>query len=105
MATVAEAMIDLRTPAFEFEPCPITMYVPVRTRRAARGNGQIGHREAFVLMHVDGITEVVTISKLVGLPVADVLECFERLVELGLVELRIPEPAVPGDSGVFLALR
>uniref|UniRef100_UPI00397B1A94 hypothetical protein n=1 Tax=Salmonella sp. SAL4355 TaxID=3159876 RepID=UPI00397B1A94 len=80
-------------------------HVPRRTGRAAKKAIDIGHREAFVLMHVDGITEVVTIANLVGLPVAEVIECFQRLVDVGMVTLTIPEPAAPGDSGVFLALK
>ncbi len=101
-ASIVEIPVARRPPAFALEPCPIWMHVPVRTRRSAAGN-DIGHREAFVLMHVDGITEVVTIAKLVGLPVSEVLACFARLVDAGLIDLTIPEPALPGQSGVFRA--
>jgi hypothetical protein len=55
-------------------------------------------------MHVDGITEVSTIAKLVGLPLADVASCFDVLVQLGLVNLTVPPPADAFSSGVFLAL-
>jgi hypothetical protein len=67
--------------------------IPVCTRQC--GGLPIGHRAAFVLMHVDGTTDVRSIAKMVGLPLADVIACFEELVDVGLVDLGFAE------SGVF----
>jgi hypothetical protein len=102
LALLAEAGQDFRTPAFVGGQCPLMMNVPILTGRGSKGS--LGHREAFLLMHVDGISEIATISKLVGLPLNEVVSCFRELEAAGLVALTIPEPAAPGDSGVFLAL-
>lgn len=55
-------------------------------------------------MHVDGISEIATIAHLVGLPLTDVIACFEELAEAGLVELTTAI-APPMESGVFPTLR
>jgi hypothetical protein len=75
--------------------------VPVRTRRAP---GRIDHRALFVLMHVDGISEVSAIARLVGLPSAEVIAYFKELAAADLVVLT-DAPPPPAESGVFPIVR
>jgi hypothetical protein len=60
-------------------------------------------------MHVDGITAIISIAKLVGLPLGEVIACFGDLAETGLVDLWVAGQRVGGDedvgaSGVIVTL-
>lgn len=66
---------------------------------------RLGHREAFLLMHVDGVTTLLAIAKMVALPLDEVMECFEELEASGFIEFVAPgESTSVGRSGVFLKL-
>jgi hypothetical protein len=57
-ALLAEAGRDFGLPPIiKARPFAIEMAVPVRANRCSSPN--IGHRAAFVLMHVDGITAII----------------------------------------------
>ncbi len=65
-------------------------------------SAQTGHRAAFLLAHVDGVSTIAEIAAVAALPVREVIACFVRFVELGVVELlgAQTQPA-PCASGVF----
>ncbi|MDF2692450.1 MAG: hypothetical protein K0S65_833 [Labilithrix sp.] len=64
---------------------PLDLVVPVRKRASVDGAPL---RAAFLLSHVDDHMSIAEIALTAQLPVADVIECFVLLADLGVVELR-----------------
>ena len=79
-------------------PLPIDLTVPTRIRSSAVE--RVSLRAAFLLSHVDDRMSVAELATCAQIPLADAIECFTRLAELGLVELRgvtSRSPAPPSD--------
>jgi hypothetical protein len=75
---------------------PLDLAVPVRKRASADGAPL---RAAFLLSHVDDRMSIAEIAESAQIPIADAIECFVLLGDLGVVELRsAAAPIEPPDA-------
>lgn len=93
---------DVEALAVAFKPSqkqlPLDLAVPIRKRGSADGAPL---RAAFLLSHVDDRLTIAEIASCAQIPVAEVIDCFTLLSDLGVVELRTLPAAVtePPQSG------
>lgn len=87
--------------ALPFEPHP---NVPEAIPRRVPGADAtvLPHAGAYVLMHVDGVSSIKTISEVADLPLEEVMMYFLELAALGIVTMneRRPLESMPPDSHV-----
>jgi len=84
-------------PDAKVAPLPLDLCVPVR-RRASSADGT-PFRAAFLLSHVDDHSTIGEIALAAQLPVADAIEAFQLLADLGLVEIRGTTPRQTATRG------
>jgi hypothetical protein len=76
---------ETRLPQQTRAQLPLDLSIPVRRRASVDG---VPLRAAFLLSHVDNHMSITDIAATAQLPVADVIESFILLADLGVVELR-----------------
>lgn len=72
---------------------PLEDAVPIRRRASSVDGAPL--RAAFLLSHVDGRMSITEIATSAQIPLADAIECFTLLADLGLVELRAASFSTP----------
>ncbi len=78
---------------------PMDLFVPVRTPASTAG---LDLRAAFLLLHVDGQSNISEIAACAQLSLQDVVSSFLRLVALGVVEMTGSSNALRApESGIF----
>jgi hypothetical protein len=84
-ALAAALALETRLPQPGHANLPLDLAIPVRKRASVDGAPL---RAAFLLSHVDDRMSIAEIAITAQLPVAEVIECFVLLADLGVVELR-----------------
>jgi hypothetical protein len=85
----ARSVAVVETPTEEEEEKPLSLddAIPVRRRASVDGAPL---RPAFLLSHVDNQMSIAEIARSAQIPIAEAIECFMLLADLGVVELRAP---------------
>lgn len=92
VAAVPESRVGEPTPG---DRTALGRAVPIRRRASVDGAPL---RAAFLLSHVDNRMTVSDLAVCAQIPLEDAIECFELLMDLGVVELR-PGALVAATSG------
>jgi len=96
-ALAAASSLETQLPAHQTRPqVALDLAVPIRKRASLDGAPL---RAAFLLLHVDDRMSVAEIALTAQIPVAEAIESFVLLADLGVVELRASAVRQPANLG------